>query len=94
MNLIITINNAQMRTTNEAKYMANICKNDNRKKNLERSEVKRRAENTLCRHDENPTDQQYEKSNLEQGEILPRFRSRESKRFSIGFETRGHQITV
>ena len=37
------------------------CTNANRKENLER-----REENTLCRHGEYPTDQQHEKTNLEQ----------------------------
>ena len=64
------------------------CTNDNRKENLKRSENKRREENTLCRERENPTDQQYEKLNLEQREILPRFQSWESERFLTGFETR------
>ena len=42
--------------------------------------MKKREENSLCRYGGNPTDQQYEKPNLEQREILPRFRSRESER--------------
>ena len=37
-------------------------------KNLERSEIKKKEENNLCRHGGNPTDQQNEKPNLEQTE--------------------------
>ena len=58
-------------------------------KKLVRSEVKKRKENTLCRHGENPINQQCEKPNLEQREILIRFRLWESEQFLIGFEMRG-----
>ena len=33
------------------------CTNANRKENLERSEIKKRKEKTLCRHGKNPIDQ-------------------------------------
>ena len=55
MKLIVTINNAQMRTIHEDKFGYT---NNNRKENLEKSEIKNREKNTLCRHGENPTDQQ------------------------------------
>ena len=64
-----------------------------KKKKLEKGKIEKREENTLSRHDGNPTDQQHENPNLELREILPRFRSWESERaseqFLIGFETRG-----
>ena len=79
MNLIITINNAQMQTINEAKLIGAQMIIENK---LEKSEIKRREEIILCRLSKNPTDQQYEKPNLEQREIFSRFRSWESKRAS------------
>ena len=50
-----------MRTKNEAKFKG--AQMISKKENLERSEMKR--EKTLCRHGGNPSDQQYEKPNLE-----------------------------
>ena len=78
MNLIIIINNARMRTINETKFKG--VEMIIRKENLERSEMKWREENTLCRHGEIQLISSKKKMNLQQTAILPRFRSWESER--------------
>ena len=52
--------------------------------------IKKRKGNTLCRHGENPTDQQYEKPILNKGKSFQDCdHGRASERFLTGFKTRG-----